>query len=456
MTDSSLDIDDLRHMVDFERGLIEGRIFVDEGIYRREAEQLFLRSWLFLAHECQLKAWGDYVTTYMGTDPVIVVRQQDGTIKAFLNSCPHRGASICRADSGNAKVFVCPFHGWTFQSDGRLRGMPNETTTYRGDLDKSRWGLTEARVEIYKGLVFGCFEPEAPPLIDYLGDMAWYLDCVLDRCDGGTEFVGGVHKMRLTGNWKLAAEQFSGDGYHTIMTHASVPGSWADPTAGTPQFSYSDFFKQAGRQFSSLHGHSMGGFIGTAAETPASANIPSSFSRKKVSADLQLVSDYYESTREEVAARRGRPKHFVPPDGSGFVFPNLLLLVGVNGCSSIGVCHPKGPNKFEFWRWGIVDKAAPQAVKEAMVRCLHVWPVGLGDSDDAENWSSVQSQMNGAKARKQKLNYQMGLGAEGADPMYPGTLNPSLLGDYPQRRFYRRWFEFMSSVKWPVVETPST
>ena len=448
MTDSSLATTELRQMVDVERGLIEGRIFVDEDIYRREADRLFLRSWLYLAHESQLESYGDFVTTFMGTDPVIVIRQRDGSVKAFLNSCPHRGASICRVDAGNAKTFVCPFHGWTFQPDGRLRSMPNESTAYKGELDKSKWGLTEARVESYKGLVFGCFDPDVPSLLDYLADMAWYLDCVLDRREGGTELLGGVHKMRLNGNWKLAAEQFCGDGYHTIMTHASVPGSWADPEAGNPKFSYSDFFALPGRQFSSLHGHGMGGFIGTS----DSPDPPSGFSRKKVSEDLQLVSDYYDSTREEVAARVGKQKNFIPPDGSGLVFPNLPLLIGVNGCSSIGVFHPKGPNKFEFWRWGIVDKAAPQTVKDAMMRCLHVWPVGLGDADDAENWSSVQSQMNGAMVRRQKLNYQMGLAAERADPIYPGMLNPSLLSDFPQRRFYRRWLEFMSSDKWPVVE----
>jgi 3-phenylpropionate/trans-cinnamate dioxygenase alpha subunit len=451
MTDSLRGIKNLGQIVDFERGLIEGRVFVDEDIYRQEADRLFLRSWLYLGHESQLEKWGDFVTTYMGTDPVIVIRQQNGSIKAFLNSCPHRGASICRADAGNAKAFVCPFHGWTFQSDGSLRSMPNEDTAYKGELDKSKWGLTEPRVEIYKGLVFGCFDPEAPSLIDYLGDMAWYLDCILDRCEGGTELIGGVHKMRLDGNWKLAAEQFSGDGYHTIMTHASVPGSWAAP--GSPPSSYSDFFMQAGRQFSSLHGHGMGGFIGTAADaSDSSDDNPSGYSGKRIGRDLQIVSDYYESTREEVASRRGKPSNFVPPDGSGLVFPNLLILAGVNGSSSIGVCHPKGPNKFELWRWGIVDKSAPQAVKEAMVRCLHVWPIGLGDSDDAENWSSVQSQMNGTMARRQKLNYQMGLGSEEADPIYPGMINPSILGDFPQRRFYRRWFEFMTSDSWPVVE----
>ena len=85
---------------------------------------------------------------------------------------------------------------------------PNLESGYHGQLDKSQWGLVAVpRVESYKGLIFGCFAPDAPSLLDYLGEMAWYLDCLLDRREGGTEVIGGVHKMRTRGNWKLAAEQ---------------------------------------------------------------------------------------------------------------------------------------------------------------------------------------------------------------------------------------------------------
>src|SRR3954470_2375304 len=105
---------ELEQLVDWEGGLISGRIFADSDIYEREIEQVFPRAWLFLAHESQLRRAGDFVATFMGADPILVVRQPDGSVRALLNACRHRGMPVCRADAGNARMFTCPFHGWTY------------------------------------------------------------------------------------------------------------------------------------------------------------------------------------------------------------------------------------------------------------------------------------------------------------------------------------------------------
>lgn len=433
----------LGDMVDATRGTVAAEIFVNRDIYEEELTKVFPRSWLYLAHESQFKASGDFMTTYMGEDSVIVVKRSDGKIGALLNSCPHRGASVCKADLGNASSFVCPYHGWSFSTSGDLRAMPNQSSVYP-NFDKSKWGLLPVpRVEIYKGLIFGCFDEAAPSLIDYLGDMAWYLDALVDRHEGGIEVLGGVHKIRVKGNWKLPAEQFVGDTYHTIMTHSSVPDSWRDPTRKKKSsYSYNEFFAQPGRQFSTPNGHGLSGFTG-AAPVLNKEGKATGYSGKAVSADFQIVADYYASTFDTVRERLGIEEGYGPPDGSGLVFPTFAFLMGVNGCSSIGVFHPKGPDEFEFWRWGVVDKNAPAEVKAAMKRCLHVWPVGLGDADDGENWSSVQASLKGAMSRQRSLNFQIGLGNEGPDSVYPGILNPSMVGEYPQRQFFRRWGQLM-------------
>ncbi len=433
-------------MVDWERGLIAGRIFVDDDIYKREAEKLFLRTWIFLAHEDQLRSYGDFLTTYIGADRILVTRQKDGSLKALLNACRHRGMTVCRADLGNAKSFACSFHGWTYDAAGHLISAPNLESGYYGELDKSQWGLLPVpRVESYKGLVFGCFDADAPSLLEYLGEMAWYLDCMLDRREGGTEVIGGVHKMRTRGNWKLAAEQFAGDNYHAIMTHASVANAWADPGASKSSGGFAKLMALPGRQFSSRQGHGMAGFL---ADSSSLLSFPGD---RSVSEDQGIVADYYQSTRNEVANRLGVERADRSPDGAGLVFPNFAFLSAVMGSSTIGVFQPKGPHQFEHWRWGIVDKAAPKVVKEAMTRCLHVWPVGLADADDGENWGGIQSSLAGPLAQRLKLNYQMGMGAEGADRVYPGTLHPNMLGEFPQRRFYRRWLEYMTSEGWPSL-----
>ena len=157
----------------------------------------------------------------MAEDPVLVVRQADGSIRAFLNQCRHRGMRLCRADQGNARAFTCSYHGWAYDIGGRLSSVPMEREAY-GEVDRDAWSpLQVPRIAVYKGLVFGCWDPQAPALEAYLGDMAWYIDIFLDRAAGGTEVIGGVHKWVIRCNWKFAAEQFASDMYHTGYSHAS-------------------------------------------------------------------------------------------------------------------------------------------------------------------------------------------------------------------------------------------
>ncbi len=126
---------DLAGLVDTERGLLSRRIFIEPAIYEQELHRIFARCWLFLCHDSQVPLPGDFLTTYMGEDPVLVVRDSTGEVHAFLNVCRHRGNRLCRADTGNAASFTCAYHGWTYTNDGRLTGVPYLKEAYHNELD---------------------------------------------------------------------------------------------------------------------------------------------------------------------------------------------------------------------------------------------------------------------------------------------------------------------------------
>ena len=212
-------------MVDLRRGEISREIFVNEDIYAEEQERVFARAWLHVGHESQIPRPGDYLVSSMGEESVILCRDRAGRIHVFLNSCRHRGMKVCRYDEGSTTVFTCPYHGWSYGTDGRLVGVPYFREAYHSRLDKEKWGLVEvAQLCNYKGSIWATWDPAAPSFIEYLGDFTRYLDLQLDGWDGRegqAELLCGVQKWRVPCNWKFPAENFSGDTYHNI-SHRSV------------------------------------------------------------------------------------------------------------------------------------------------------------------------------------------------------------------------------------------
>ena len=129
--------EEYRALVDAERGVVDRSIFVDDDIFAAEQERVFTRAWVFVAHESQIPAPGDFFTSRMGTESVIVARDKNRQVHVFLNSCRHRGMKVCRYDEGNTTNFTCPYHAWVYGTDGRLIGVPQHAKLYP-DMDRER------------------------------------------------------------------------------------------------------------------------------------------------------------------------------------------------------------------------------------------------------------------------------------------------------------------------------
>ena len=105
-------------MIDPEHGTISREIFVSPEFYRAELEKLFTRAWLFVGHASQIPNPGDFFVSRMAEESVILCRDTQGKVHVFLNSCRHRGMKVCRYEQGNTSLFVCPYHSWSYATDG--------------------------------------------------------------------------------------------------------------------------------------------------------------------------------------------------------------------------------------------------------------------------------------------------------------------------------------------------
>jgi 3-phenylpropionate/trans-cinnamate dioxygenase alpha subunit len=415
---------DMNGLVDTENGLISRRIFIEPEIYGQELERIFARCWLFLCHESQIPQPGDFFTTYMGEDPVLVVRDSDGTAHAFLNVCRHRGNRLCRADTGNAATFTCAYHGWTYRNDGRLAGVPYLKEFYRGELERERWGLVPvAQLDSYKGLLFATFDPEAPPLREYLGEMTWYLDAFFDRREGGIEVVG-THKWVMPCNWKFPAENFGGDAYHVQWTHLSaITTAFSSGVTAKPN--------STGSMVSPGNGHIL---ICVGPNDVADTPMPE-------------ILAYERDIRPEVEKRLGSRAGLINPI-VGTMFPNFSMLRGTS--RTFRVWHPRGPDKTEVWSWIFADKAAPPHVKEA-IRLAGVRgfsPSGTFEQDDMDNWQECTLTCRGVASRRMELNQQMGLGHEHFDQDLGAWASDLRISESNHRLFYERWARLMRADSW--------
>jgi phenylpropionate dioxygenase-like ring-hydroxylating dioxygenase large terminal subunit len=276
-----------------------------------------------------------------------------------------------------------------------------------------------AQLENYKGLVFATFDPNAPPLLDYLGDMAWYLDAFFDRREGGIEVIGGMHRWVAPCNWKLPAENFASDAYHLGWTHLSaIRTSFSRSSSATSS--------GIGHAISPGHGHGIGA-VGP---------------QDVVDVALPEVLEYEHSILPEIRERLGARVDMIKPV-VGNVFPNFALLRG--SARTFRVWHPRGPDKTEIWAWVYVDKDAPDEVKKAyrLAATRTFSPSGTFEQDDMDNWQEVTSTSRGVISRRMPMHTGMGLGHEGFDENLMAWASDTRVSESNHRAFYGRWAELM-------------
>jgi benzoate/toluate 1,2-dioxygenase subunit alpha len=249
-------------------------LYTDPEVFALEMEHLFANAWVYVGHASQIPRIGDYFTTTIGAQPVVMVRHSDGGVKVLYNRCAHRGAMLVTETCGNTgRFFRCPYHAWSYRTDGGLAAVPLKSGYDAAAFAASAAarGMTPVKhVHAYRDFVFAKLGDAGPDFAEYFGESLSSLDNMIDRSpEGRLEVAGGVLRYLHRCNWKMLVENQT-DTCHPMVVHESSAGTavevWNQAPPGTrkpmaveiyaPFMSSYEFFQGMGiRVWENGHGH---------------------------------------------------------------------------------------------------------------------------------------------------------------------------------------------------------
>jgi phenylpropionate dioxygenase-like ring-hydroxylating dioxygenase large terminal subunit len=355
---------------------------VDPAIFELEQRRIFERCWIYVGHDSEVRAPGDFRTRSVAGRPVILCRDSRNALRVFLNTCRHRGTVVCREAEGNAERHTCFYHGWTYDRDGALYAVPGQSA-YPPSFRKEELSLKEPpRVEAYGGFVFLSFDENAIPLKDYLGAATEYIDLVLDQSPTKRlEVIQGTQEYDIRANWKLLVEN-SFDDYHLLTTHST----WLD------------YLKRSGVEMprpakgEMLPSHGAGKDLGNGHGTTDNVNFRGRPVARWIPVYGEAAKPELERIRAELVARLGeaRAKRVADTNRNLLVFPNVVLLDGSS--VTVRTFEPVAPDRMRVRAWAlgpVEETAAARAVRLDSFLTFY-GPGGFATPDDIEALESVQ------------------------------------------------------------------
>ncbi len=407
------------------RGLfrVSRHAFVAPDVVAAERSLIFDRCWLYLGHASEIAVPGDFLSRAVGGRQLIFVRGKDDVVRAFFNTCPHRGAMVCREKHGNAAMFRCFYHSWAFTLEGNLLNRPGDECYGDAGREAGLYNLVAvAQLAHYRGLYFVHFQRSTESLVDYLAGAREFIDLVMDQSDIGMEIVGGTQDYSVDANWKLLCEN-SIDGYHGLPTHATY-FEYLQSRAG-------ELLKanlSTGRPYDLGNGHAVIEYSAPWGR-PIALAVPAwgDDGAREVAATKARLVERFGPARAERMATTNR---------NMLIFPNLVL----NDIMAITIrtFFPEGPARNFVNAWTLAPKEESSAMRERRLFNFleFLGPGGFATPDDCEALALCQrgyANVDGA----------------GWNDISKGILSadPKIDDEVQMRVFWREWNRRMTEAR---------
>jgi phenylpropionate dioxygenase-like ring-hydroxylating dioxygenase large terminal subunit len=413
-------------------------IYTSAAVFEAERQRLWARAWLFVGHDSQVPQPGDYITTQLNGQPLLMLRRDDGGIAVLHNRCAHKGAPLATAPSGHAgRTLRCAYHGWNYRLDGSLLGVPLRPGYDAGVFSNcpAQGGIAPyGEVAVHRGFVFARQRPGGLSFEDCMGEQLQALDLLADRSpQGRLRVTGGVLRTRFRANWKIYLENVN-DAFHPITTHASVTQSaqeaWGTPPEGTPvplamkqllpfASGYS-FFEQMGARVLP-HGHSV---LGT------QASLHSGYSG---------LGDYTQALQAAHGETRAQQVLAFAPQNVVF-YPSMAL----KGAPQVmRVLRPQAADLTVLEAWAFQPEGAPdELLHSALLYNRQVFsPLSMVAHDDLHLFEGIQRSLMGDGNPWVSLHR----GAVGAQDA-PAPRDVSGIDEAVLRNQYRAWAQAMEQA----------
>jgi phenylpropionate dioxygenase-like ring-hydroxylating dioxygenase large terminal subunit len=421
--------DDLGQLVRHDR--VGRSIYTDALIFAAEQEKIFRKTWLYVGHESLIPNVGDYYCTTLAGEAVVLSRYKDEKAYVLFNRCGHRGAKVLQGRRGNARLFSCMYHGWTFHPDGRLNGVPMGRDFPAATLKERQSGMMQLpRVETYRGFVFASFNPEVRPLLDHLGPARVGIDELVDRApDGDIELWAGCHRYHFNGNWKLQLENMA-DMYHPAATHISTVGP------DGRQFQRRSGAAGGRAPFFAENGEAIVAQTGVRGYPNGHSSEASLFREEQSGAGWDeyralLVARHGEERTREILRNR---RH------SMTLFPNVDILIAQ---TAIRVVRPIAVDRTEVEVWPVRLKGAPEHISTDLVRFVNITHAAASfiQTDDLEAFERCQQGLETSGAEWVLVARGLGDEVDEGDGVQFGDRS----SEVGQRAQHEGWRELMSS-----------